>query len=234
MVGGRIQQIESYVRRSMSTVAAPDLRIAHDFKHVDRVRGWALCIASSEAIQDLELVEATALLHDIGLTRVEVEQRSQHAQVGAEIAAQFLREHQLFSEEEIGIITDAIRCHSSPCDGGALGEILRDADKLDALGAVGIMRAFTSKYAKPEYTPQDVKGDTWETTMGGFEERFAEGKGIGNHIIDQVNFQISFYGELHTETAKQIGKPLVEFIKAYVIQLDSEINAAQMRTRQKP
>lgn len=70
--------------------------------------------------------------------------------------------------------------------------------------------------------------------MGGFEERFAEGKGIGNHIIDQVNFQISFYGELHTETAKQIGKPLVEFIKAYVIQLDSEINAAQMRTRQKP
>ena len=234
VVGDRIQQIESYVRQAMSTVTAPDLRIAHDFKHVDRVRGWALRLASGEAIQNLDLIEATALLHDIGLTRVEVEQRSQHAQVGAEIAAQFLLEHQLFSEEEIGIITDAILCHSSPCGGGTLGEILRDADKLDAFGAVGIMRAFTSKYAKPEYTLQDVRGDTWEMTMGGFEERFAEGKGIGDYIIDQVNFQISFYGELHTETAKQIGKPLVEFMKAYVIQLDSEINATQMQGQQKP
>ena len=111
-VEDRIQQIESFVRQSMSTVTAPDLRIAHDFKHVDRVREWALHIASAEAIQDLGLVEAAALLHDIGLTHVEVEQRSQHAQVGAEIAAQFLREHHLFSGEEIGIITDAIRCHS--------------------------------------------------------------------------------------------------------------------------
>ena len=231
-MGDKIQQIESYVRQSMSSVTAPDLRIAHDFKHVDRVRGWALRIASSEAIQGLELVEAAALLHDIGLTRVEAEQRGQHAQEGAEIAAGFLREHQLFSAEEIRIITDAIRCHSSPSGGGMIGEVLRDADKLDALGAVGIMRAFTSQYAKPEYVPQDVKGDTWEMTMGGFEERFAEGRGLGDHIIDQVNFQISFYGELHTETAKQIGKPLVEFMKAYVIQLDSEISATQMQIQQ--
>jgi uncharacterized protein len=230
VVGGRIQQIEDYVRQSMGTVGASDLRIAHDFKHVDRVRGWALRIASSEAIQSPELAEVAALLHDIGLTRLEVEQRSQHAQVGAEIAAQFLRQRGLFSDEEIRSITDAIRCHSSPCGGGTLGEILRDADKLDALGAVGIMRAFTSKYAKPEYAPQDVKGDTWEMTMGEFEERFARGKGIGDHIIDQVNFQISFYGGFHTETARQIGKPLVEFMKAYVIQLDSEISTAHMRS----
>ena len=105
-----------------------------------------------------------------------------------------------------------------------MGEVLRDADKLDALGAVGIMRAFTSKYAKPEYPPQDVKGDTWQIPMAGFEARFAKGKGIGDHIIDQINFQISFYGELRTETARQVGKPLVEFMRTYVTQLDSEIN----------
>lgn len=231
VAGERIQQIESFVIQSMRTVTAPDLRIAHDFKHVDRVRGWALRIARGEAIQDLELVEAAALLHDIGLTAVRVEERSQHGQVGAEIAVQFLREHQLFSEEETGIITTAIRRHNTPGGGGKLGEILRDADKLDGLGAVGIMRAFTSKYATPEYAPQDVKGETWAMPMGGFEERFAEGKGIGEHIIDQVNFQISFYGELHTETARQIGNPLVEFMKAYVIQLDREIGVAQMRSR---
>jgi len=63
--------------------------------------------------------------------------------------------------------------------------------------------------------------------MEEFEKRFAEGVGIGDYIVDQVNFQISFYGELHTETARQIGQPLVEFMKAYIVQLDSEINDTQ-------
>jgi len=225
MVRDRIQHIESYVRQSMSSVTAPDLRIAHDFRHVDRVRRWALRIAKGEAVQDLELVEAAALLHDIGLTRVEIEQRGQHVQAGAEMAAGFLRKRQLFTEEETEAITDAIRCHSSPSGGGELGRILRDADKLDALGAVGIMRAFTSKYSKPGYTPDDVKGDTWGMSMQGFEQRFADGKGIGSHIVDQVNFQISFYDELHTGTATRIGKPLVEFMRAFVIQLESEVIA---------
>jgi putative nucleotidyltransferase with HDIG domain len=224
VVKGRVQQIERYVRQSMSAVAAPDLRIAHDFKHVDRVRRWALRIAEKEGLEDLELVEAAALLHDIGLAYVEVEQRSQHAQVSAEIVSKFLHEQQLFTDEEIKIITDAIRWHGSPSGGGVLGEVLRDADKLDALGAVGIMRACTSKYAKPEYDPHDVKSDTWGMAMAEFEKRFAEGKGIGDYIVDQVNFQISFYGELHTETAKQFGRPLVDFMKAYISQLDSEIN----------
>jgi HD superfamily phosphodiesterase len=225
MVGDKTQHIESHVQQSMSSVAAPDLRIAHDFGHVDRVRDWALRIAKGEAVQARELTEAAALLHDIGLTRVEVEHRGQHAQVGAEIAARCLRNRQLFTEQETEAITDAIRCHSSPSGGAMLGRILRDADKLDALGAVGIMRAFTSKHAKPEYAPHDVKGDTWGMSMKGFERRFADGKGFGAHIMDQVNFQMSYYDELHTETAKQMGRPLVEFMRAFVIQLESEVIA---------
>jgi uncharacterized protein len=189
------------------------------------VRHWALQIAGGEGFGHSALVEAAALLHDIGLTRVQVEQRSHHAREGAEIAAQFLHERQLFTDEEIENITAAIRCHSSPSGGGELGAILRDADKLDALGAIGIMRAFTSKHAKPEYDPRNVKGDTWARTMTDFEKRFAAGKGIGGYIIDQVNFQISFCGEIRTETAKQIAEPLAEFMKAYVVQLDSEVSA---------
>jgi putative nucleotidyltransferase with HDIG domain len=226
----RIQQIERYVKQSMGAVNAPDLRIAHDFKHVDRVRRWALKIAAHEGLQDLEIVEAAALLHDIGLTRVGIEQRGRHAQLGAEVAAQFLRQHRLFTEEEIETVADAICHHSSPSGGGVLGDILRDADKLDALGATGIMRAFTSKYAKPEYDPQCIKGDTWEMAMTGFEKRFAEGKGIGDYIIDQVNFQISFFGDLCTATAKRLGKPLVEFMQAYVVQLESEVTPQRSLT----
>jgi uncharacterized protein len=222
-----IQQIAEFVQTAMARVIAPDLQIAHDFKHVDRVRHWALRIAQNEGHLPLKLVEATALLHDIGLAYIEADERGRHAQVGAEVAAWVLHEHNTrmgaLSDAEIARIADAIRWHSSPSGGGALGALLRDADKLDALGAIGIMRAFTSKYAKPEYNPGCIKGETWNLTMTGFEARFAAGQGIGPHIIDQINFQISFYSDLHTETAKRLGKPLVDFMRAYVLQLEAEV-----------
>jgi putative nucleotidyltransferase with HDIG domain len=224
MPQNKIEKIESYVTKLMSTFVAPDLRIAHDFNHVDRVRRWAVRIARDEGV-DSELVEAAALLHDIGLSSVGIDRRAQHAQVGAELAKTFLKEEGLFNDSEIEIIADAIRCHSSPSGGGMVGSVLRDADKLDALGAVGIMRAFMSKYATPEYGAQNPKGSTWQMTMGEFEQRFSQGQGIGEYVVDQVNFQVSFFGELSAETARQIGKPLVDFMKAYVVQLDSEIRA---------
>lgn len=221
MAEHRVSLIERFVRDEMSNFAVSDFRIGHDFKHVDRVRHWALEIAEHEGYNDSELVEAAALLHDIGLTKVK--KRGQHASVGAEMATRFLHQEQLFSDMELNVVADAIRCHSSPNGGGPLGEILRDADKLDAMGAVGLMRAFSSKYMKSEYESQDVKGHTWGLTMADFEKRFARGMGIGDTIVDQVNFQISFYSDLNTQTAKQFGWPMVEFMRGFVKQLASEL-----------
>ena len=217
MPKSKIQQVENYVKRTMTKV------IAHNFKHVDRVRNWSLQIAQEEGYQDLETIEVTALLHDIGL--LYVEESSMHGPIGAQTATRFLKENGLFAEEKIKEIANAIRYHSSPRDGsGKLLEILRDADMMDAFGAIGIMRAFTSKSSKPEYNPENVKSDTWEITSRGFNQRFDKGLGIGDYIIDQINFQISYYDNLSTETAKQLAKPLVEFMKNYIIQLENEIN----------
>ncbi|MFC1976077.1 HD domain-containing protein [Chloroflexota bacterium] len=225
MSNNRIQLIENYVKQTMNTVTVDDLKLAHDFKHVDRVRGWALKIAKNEGYEALELVEATALLHDIGLAHVE--QRHHHAQVGAEIAAGFLKEHGLFRDKEIAMIAEAIRGHSSMRGGGTLGEILRDADMLEMFGAIGIMRALTSKYAKPEYDPNNIRGETWEMNANDFTERFRNGTGVGSTIIDQMNFQLSCYENLNTASARQIARPLVEFMKVYLGQLESEIKATQ-------
>jgi uncharacterized protein len=222
MANERIRQIEEFVKSTMDAAGVPDLMIAHDFKHVDRVRRWALRIAGNEGYPDLDHVEAATLLHDIGLACVE--RRGHHAKAGADAAAAFLRGRDLFAEQEIEIIADAIRAHSSPDGGGALGLIVRDADKLDALGAVGLMRGFTSKHMLPEYDPGLVRGETWELPMAGFEARFSAGQGIGDYIVDQLNFQISFYGDLKTETARRLGKPLVEFMRSFMMQLDSEID----------
>jgi len=225
MAEDRIHQIEDHVRELVSAARGANLAIAHGFQHLDRVRGWAVRIAQGEGLGELELVEAAALLHDVGLTHTE--QRSQHAEVGAEMAAQFLHEGHLFADREIDAIADAIRCHSSLRGGGILGRILRDADILDAVGAVGIMRAFTSAYARPEYDPRNIRGTTWGVTARGFDVRFAQGEGIGNYIVDQVNFQISLYGNLATETAQRIARPLVDFMTAYMIQLETEVNSGR-------
>jgi HD superfamily phosphodiesterase len=46
----------------MNTVA-PDLKLAYDFKHVDRVCGWAIQIAQNKGGEPFDLIEAAVLLH---------------------------------------------------------------------------------------------------------------------------------------------------------------------------
>ncbi|UCB43116.1 MAG: HD domain-containing protein [Dehalococcoidales bacterium] len=226
----KIRQIEDYVRSTM--IGA----VAHDFKHVDRVRQWALLIAEEEGFEDLEIVEVAALLHDIGSASVdEKRERDKHGQVGAEIAAKFLKENYNLTQEQIEQITSAIRHHCSPPslvadllrtigEKGRLLAIIRDADTMDAIGAVGLMRAFTSKAAKLEYDPENFKGDTWGLSGREFDEKFAQGLGIGGTIIDQINFQISYYDNLNTKAAKRMAKPLIDYMKEYIVQLEHEIN----------
>lgn len=215
-----IKTIEEYVKETMSN------SIAHDFKHVDRVRNWALHIAKKEGYKNLEVVEAAALLHDIGL--VFCEDRKFHGQVGSEIAEKYLKENEYFTSKEIEDITNAIRYHNSNKDGsGELLMIIRDADMMDLFGAIGIMRAFTSKASKPEYNTENIKGDTWEASAKDFDRRFASGQGIGIYIIDQINFQMSCYDNMTTEGAKELAKPLIKYMKEYILQLEGEIGGSR-------
>lgn len=215
-----IKTIENYVKEAMSS------NTAHDFKHVDRVRNWALYIAKKEGYKDLELVESAALLHDIGLAFCE--NRKIHGQVGADISYKYLTENQYFSEEQVDEITNSIRYHNSNKDGsGELLHIIRDADMMDLFGSVGIMRAFTSKATNPEYDCDNVKSNTWGATAHDFDVRFSNGAGIGEYIVDQINFQISCYDNLSTDTAKEFAKPLLNFMRNYMIQLESEITESK-------
>jgi uncharacterized protein len=215
MPKSKVQQVENYVREMLTKA------VAHDFKHVDRVRNWALRIATEEGYQDTEVVEVAALLHDIGLPYAE--KRGRHGEIGAEVAVKYLRENGFFTGEIIEEIAEAIRYHSSLEDRGELQVILKDADKLDAIGAVGIMRAFTSKSWKPEYEEGSVKGETWGLSARGFDERLDSKMEVGDYIIDQINWQISYYEDLRTETAKRLAAPLIEFMKDYVLQMEREV-----------
>ena len=201
--------------------------IPHDYKHVDRVRHWALKIAQAEHYPHKDWVEAAALLHDIGLASGG---RKHHAEVGAKLATTFLREHNLFEEDAIREIVNAIRYHTSLDARGKLLDILRDADVLDVLGAVGLMRGFTSKWDKPDYAPHAIKGETWGMSAAQFTERFQSGVGIGETIVDQINFQMSCYENLRTDAAKAFGQPLVEFMRTFMDAFEAQINGGKSDT----
>ena len=206
----RLQMIEDFARQHMA-----DGEIAHDYKHVDRVRKHALQIAQLEGYPKLAQVEAVALLHDIALSHVE--QRRDHGKVGAQMAEQFLTENQLFEADAIAEIVHAIRWHDSvKSDESPLLAILRDADMLEIFGAIGILRGLTSKATLPDYDLANIRGETWALTARDFDARFADGTGIGPTIIDQLNFQISCYDNLNTATARQIAQPLVAFMHAFL------------------
>jgi len=225
MQSERIQQIETYARQVMDELLVGDLGLAHNYAHVDRVRRWAVKIARREGFADLDLVQAAALLHDIGLAFVT--HRRDHGQVGADKAAEFLRTHHAFTDDEIAAICEAIRSHTKLEGGGLLGVILRDADGLELFGAVGLIRGCASMYARPEYEAGNVKGETWGITADGMTARFQAGLGTGPTIVDHLNFQISCYENLHTEAGREWGWPLIQYLRQFILQLEHEIIFAE-------
>ncbi len=216
MKGQIVEVIENFVEGIMNNT------LAHDFKHVERVRNIAIYIAKKEKYENLEMVQAAALLHDVGL--IFCKNRKFHGEVGAEFARKYLLDKNYFTDEQVEEIINVIKYHNTKNDRkGELLNIIKDADTIDLFGAIGIMRAFTSKYLLPEYDTKCIKSSTWEAKNAYFDERFSNGLDPGPYIMDQINYQISCFDNLTTNTAKEISKLYIHFMKVFVIELEAEI-----------
>jgi len=116
---------------------------AHDFEHVLRVYANAERICKKEKA-DKKLVLTSALLHDI-VSYPKSDKRSKISSTKSAIKAKKILQKLLYSNDEIEIISDAIESHSfskNKIPNTLEGKILQDADRLDALGAIGIARTF--------------------------------------------------------------------------------------------
>ena len=119
-----------------------DAEGGHDWFHIERVYKNALLIASSESCDTL-VVQLGALLHDIADSKF----HNGDETIGPKTARKFLEEHQV-SEETISHVVQIIANISFK--GGKTKrsfssielDIVQDADRLDAIGAIGIARAF--------------------------------------------------------------------------------------------
>jgi uncharacterized protein len=130
----------------------------HGFDHIERVYAMARRLAVEEGC-DLEIVEAAALLHDAeGSHPADDAARHSHQHASADFARHVLHEEG-WQEERIDAVVHCIRAHrfrderEQPQTPEA--QVLFDADKLDAIGAIGVSRAiaFSLQARQPVYIP---------------------------------------------------------------------------------
>ena len=117
---------------------------AHDFEHIMRVYKNAQKIGKKENV-NMKLVLAAVLLHDI-ISFPKSDKKSKTSSIKSAMAAQKILQNHGYDKDEIKIISDAIRDHSfsrGMVPSTIEGKILQDADRLDAIGAIGIARTFS-------------------------------------------------------------------------------------------
>ena len=116
---------------------------AHDFEHIMRVYKNAEKLAKKENA-NTKLVLCAALLHDV-VSFSKSDKRSKKSSIKSSIKATKILKKYNFSKTEIKSVSDAIREHSfsqNKTPKTLEGKILQDADRLDAIGAIGIARVF--------------------------------------------------------------------------------------------
>jgi uncharacterized protein len=119
-------------------------RRSHDWNHIKRV--YNLCVRIGQAEKaDMEVLTVSAYLHDVGRSYEDKSKgRICHAEKGAEIATDFLKDSFLSEDKKRNVI-HSIRSHrfrGSHKPKTLEAKVLFDADKLDSIGAIGIGRTF--------------------------------------------------------------------------------------------
>lgn len=175
----------------LAAYVAPFVRddpTGHDIYHCLRVKRLALCIADGEEALggsplDRDVLVATAYLHDVGRGR-EWQGEGDHVDIGMDAA----REGLPATGFPAGKVEGVVRCiqhheeYAWSRDGAATGqarggnawrarEILafQDADRLDAMGAVGLARMFCfgGAYRRPLWIPEAIPGHWQHGEVGG-------------------------------------------------------------------
>lgn len=194
--------IEAWARE---TLEAGQQR-AHGWPHTDRVRRNIRILASAEGV-DPFLAELAALLHDVGRTQPGPEQ--EHGIRSAALAEPLL-EALSITDQERQVVLHAIRWHNSTRADTSLLRILRDADMLDGLGAMGILRAFMSKSHLPPYDPEapfEEGRNQWPPTFSS----------------DQLLGQMAWVHNLNTQKARQMAARRIRLMAEFVAQARREL-----------
>jgi uncharacterized protein len=190
----------------------------HNFDHIMRVYRMAERLAKAEGA-DLEIVRAAALLHDSqGSDPGSESGRLEHHQASAKFAAAVLKEKD-WEQEKIEAVQHCILAHRfrNPAEKPKTLEakIIFDADKLDAIGAVGVARVIG--YAAIAGTP------FYEKPSAKFLESWQKIEGEKHSAYHEHLFKLRKLPErMHTPTARAIADERLRYLDDYFERLIAE------------
>lgn len=170
----------------------------HGFSHTERVFNLCMHIGREEGA-DLEVLALASLLHDVARPLESSGRVEDHAVEGARIARSYLRSLG-YPEDKIEAVAHAIEAHRfsrGPEPRTLEAKILSDADKLDAIGAIGIARVFM-------YSGEH--GRDIEASLKHFEEKILRLKDL-----------------MYTETAKRMAEGRHAFVEEFMARIRREI-----------
>ncbi|KAF1856352.1 hypothetical protein Lal_00001470 [Lupinus albus] len=190
----------------------------HDWWHIDRVWTNARYIARHEDC-DLLIVELAALLHDIADSKF----HNGDEEIGPATAAKFLKS-QGVDEAIITQVQQIIRHMSFKASFGEVTfhskelAVVQDADRLDAIGAIGIARAFTygGHKGREIYNP-DIPHNL-NMTKEQYKNTTAP---TINHFYEKL---LLLKDKINTATARQMAQQRHNFMEQFLEQFYSEIS----------
>lgn len=176
---------------------------SHGVAHTERVVAIAKHLADLEGA-DVEVVEAAAWLHDIGRAAEDCGDCKDHAVESARLAPDLLKRVG-FPNEKIAFVVKCIERHRY--SGGLKPEsieeaVLQDADRLDALGSIGIYRAIRWGCSKNRLFYDSSKSNT---TINHFHKKLFKLPGLMNtrtgkkFALHRVKIMQDFVRELECE-----------------------------------
>jgi uncharacterized protein len=186
----------------------------HDIYHLVRVRDMATLIAKSEG-GDIAVIRAAALIHDAYRPW---EKKTGKSHVGLEALAMMRR-----MLSDVGLsdnlsqhILDVVALHDVYDSSIRIEDksielrVLQDADRLDAMGAIGIGRtfAFGGAHGLEMYVP----GETLEFTHDFIESPDHRTSTIA-HFYEKL---LNLHEQMNTETGKKLGKERHEFMELFL------------------
>lgn len=191
----------------------------HDWFHIERVHNNAKLIAKGENV-NLFIVELGALLHDIADAKFHQGDET----IGPKKAVSFLRKLEV-DEPTISHIENIIKYISFKTSFDQNGsdqfeseelKVIQDADRLDAIGAIGIARAFNYGGFKNRslYDP-NIK-----PILHRDKESYKNSQAPTiNHFYEKL---LLLKDKMHTNTAKKIAKERHDFMELYLQQFYAE------------
>lgn len=203
-----IQTTERFIRELLEGEGS-----GHDWWHIHRVRNNALNIAKSY-IADLFIVEMAALLHDIADHKL----YGGDEEIGPRKAEQWMSSLNISKLEQnhILLIMKEVSFSKGKVPSTLEGKIVQDADRLDAIGAIGIARTFAfGGFKKREIYNPEIPPVKYES----LEDYKKNTNPTLNHFYEKL---LLLKDMMNTEEAKKIAQKRHEYMERYLEQFYGE------------